>query len=137
MAIFEDAPSTDQIRTQHAEEHFQYLARHRDKTVVAGCLRRSMSSPRLGLRAPRPPRTARAVFSRPRRHDVVERGGGWRALAHAVVRRDRADARRDDRPAPGGVSLTTSASRAAASAMTSGAKPVKPSISAGRDGACA
>jgi len=50
--------------------------------------------------------------------------------------RDRAGGRPDDRRARGGVALTASASRAAACVMTSGAKPVNPSISAGRGGAC-
>jgi uncharacterized protein len=39
VALFDDAPGTEHIRTQHAEEHFKYLARHRDKIVIGGGLR--------------------------------------------------------------------------------------------------
>jgi hypothetical protein len=39
VAIFEDDPGADWVRQQHADEHFDYLARHRDRIVLAGGLR--------------------------------------------------------------------------------------------------
>ena len=41
VAIFEDNPESEVgwIRKQHAEEHFTYLAEHRDKILLAGGLR--------------------------------------------------------------------------------------------------
>ena len=39
VAIFEDDPAADWVRKQHAEEHFDYLARHAQKIVIGGGLR--------------------------------------------------------------------------------------------------
>jgi uncharacterized protein len=41
VAIFEDNPEPEVgwIRKQHAEEHFGYLAEHRDKILLGGGLR--------------------------------------------------------------------------------------------------
>jgi hypothetical protein len=39
VAIFEDDPAADWVRKQHADEHLDYLARHRDRIVLAGGLR--------------------------------------------------------------------------------------------------
>jgi uncharacterized protein YciI len=39
VAVFEDDPASDWVRKQHADEHFDHLARHRDRIVHAGGLR--------------------------------------------------------------------------------------------------
>jgi uncharacterized protein YciI len=39
VAIFDDTPGADAVRTRHADEHFEYLGRHRDKIVIGGGLR--------------------------------------------------------------------------------------------------
>jgi len=39
VAIFEDDPSADWVRRQHSEDHFDYLALHRDTIRLAGGLR--------------------------------------------------------------------------------------------------
>jgi hypothetical protein len=39
VAIFEDTPGADEVRKRHADEHFEYLGRHRDKIVIGGGLR--------------------------------------------------------------------------------------------------
>jgi uncharacterized protein YciI len=39
VAIFEDDPAAAWVRQRHSEEHFEYLARHRDRIVLAGGLR--------------------------------------------------------------------------------------------------
>jgi len=39
VAIFEDDPGADWVRKDHAQDHFDYLARHRDKIVIGGGLR--------------------------------------------------------------------------------------------------
>ena len=39
VAIFEDDPGADAVRKNHSQEHFDYLARHRDRIVLGGGLR--------------------------------------------------------------------------------------------------
>jgi uncharacterized protein len=39
VAIFDDKDGHESIRKEHSAAHFDYLARHRDKIVIAGGLR--------------------------------------------------------------------------------------------------
>ena len=39
VAIFEDDPEARQVREQYREEHFAYLARHKDKILLGGGLK--------------------------------------------------------------------------------------------------
>jgi len=39
VAIFEDDPGAEWVRTNHAQERFDYRARHRERIVIAGVSR--------------------------------------------------------------------------------------------------
>lgn len=39
VAMFEDNPAAGSVRKDHAQDHFDYLARHRAKILIGGGLR--------------------------------------------------------------------------------------------------